>query len=114
MYKLQEALQVGGIKTIGFLFSLFEEDSQYVQLRRTQKMKEEAKIRNPVVKESFEIRMERRVKNWKQLQHEKKVFGDAEWALLNQMQGAVAQWESAALALQRLPVRPRSAPPLES
>jgi len=83
MYKLSEALQVGGIKTIGFLFSLFEEDSQYVQLRRTQKMKEEAK--KPVVKETFEIRMERRVKNWKQLQHEKKVFGDAEWSLLNQM-----------------------------
>ena len=33
-------------------------------------------VRNPVIKESFEIRMERRVKNWKQLQHEKKVFGD--------------------------------------
>ena len=63
---------------------MFEEDSQYVQLRRTQKMNEETKSypmleresRNPVVKESFEIRMERRVKNWKQLQHEKKVFGD--------------------------------------
>ena len=85
MYKLSEALQVGGIKTIGFLFSLFEENSQYVQLRRTQKMKEETK--KPVVKETFEIRMERRVKNWKQLQHEKKVFGDAEWALLNQTSG---------------------------
>ena len=47
----------------------------------------EREIRNPVVKESFEIRMERRVKNWKQLQHEKKVFGDAEWALLDQASG---------------------------
>ena len=37
-------------------------------------MNEEAK--KPVIKETFEIRMERRVKNWKQLQHEKKVFGD--------------------------------------
>ena len=37
----------------------------------------ERDVRNPVIKESFEIRMERRVKNWKQLQHEKKVFGDA-------------------------------------
>ena len=36
----------------------------------------ERKVRNPVIKESFEIRMERRMKNWKQLQHEKKVFGD--------------------------------------
>ena len=39
-------------------------------------MNEEVKIRNPVIKEAFEIRMERRVKNWKQLQHEKKVFGE--------------------------------------
>ena len=50
-------------------------------------MSKEAKIRNPVIKETFEIRMERRVKNWKQLQHEKKVFGDAEWALLDQTSG---------------------------
>ena len=92
MYKLSEALQIGGIETIGFLFSLFEEDSQYVQLRRT-KMKIEAKsypmlerkVRNPVIKESFEIRMEQRVKDWEQ--HEKKVFGDAEWSLLNQTLG---------------------------
>ena len=49
------------------MFSLFEEDSQYVQLRRTQKMNEEVKsypmlereIRNPVIKERFEDRMER-------------------------------------------------------
>ena len=37
----------------------------------------EREIRNPVIKERFEDRMERRVKNWKQLQHEKKVFGDS-------------------------------------
>ena len=36
----------------------------------------ERKVRNPVIKESFEIRMERRVKNWKQEQHEKTVFGE--------------------------------------
>ena len=36
----------------------------------------ERDVRNPVIKESFEIRIERRVKNWKQLQHEKKVFGE--------------------------------------
>ena len=34
----------------------------------------ERKVRNPVIKESFEIRMEQRVKDWEQ--HEKKVFGD--------------------------------------
>ena len=47
----------------------------------------EREIRNPAIKETFEIRMERRVKNWKQLQHEKKVFGDAEWSLLDQTLG---------------------------
>ena len=38
----------------------------------------ERDVRNPVIKEPFEIRMERRVKNWKQKQHETKVFGDNE------------------------------------
>ena len=47
----------------------------------------EREIRNPVVKEAFEIRIERSVKNWRQLEHEKKVFGDAEWALLDQTSG---------------------------
>ena len=56
-----------------------EEVKSYPMLERS--------ARNPVIKESFEIRMERRVKNWKQLQHEKKVFGDAEWALLDQTSG---------------------------
>tara|TARA_B100000809_G_scaffold262736_1_gene314403 strand:- start:654 stop:881 length:228 start_codon:yes stop_codon:yes gene_type:complete len=30
------------------------------------------------MKETFEKRLERRMKNWKQEQHEKKVFGDPE------------------------------------
>ena len=38
----------------------------------------ERDVRNPVIKEPFDMRMERRVKNWKQEQHEKKVFGNDE------------------------------------
>jgi len=30
------------------------------------------------MKETFEKRLERRMKNWKQEQHEKKIFGDPE------------------------------------
>ena len=36
----------------------------------------ERKVRNPVIKESFEVRMEQRIKDWKREQHEKKVFGE--------------------------------------